>query len=236
MTKFDLIEAPKLSHEASGLWLEYDGWQDIVQGTIIGTHSNNKETRAYEFTCCWQTEKMHGELKDFRIRSHSDDPNNNIKGTSVTSRNDVRAVALRTSHIWRSRKIKEQENLRQAICDPAVIHLTAQTCWGLAEGWWIGEALLLKPGCYGYRYGCRKEWIEVVPLKGVSDEVARFVFENYIEGQTETTAIEAAQRGLSLHEIKRVVSVEEEHNLPLARDLMEELVASRTSKNCLIGS
>lgn len=230
MTKIYRIEAPNLVHEVAGMRLEYDGWQDSVNGILIGAHSNNKDTRTYEFKCYWPTTNSTGVLKDFRIRTDSDVPNDYVKGTSPVNRMDVKAVALRNSKIWRDRKIQEQANLHYAINDPTAIHLIAQTWRGPAEAWWISETLLLHPGKYG-PYNCRKEWIEVILLLNVPFEVARYVFVKYVEGLHESTVIEAAQNGLSETEIIRVVAAEEEFGFFESRKMINEFSGSRSPES-----
>jgi hypothetical protein len=136
------IGKPYLTLEKPGMRLEYDGWQDRVSGALRGSHSNQKETRWYRFTCDWAHGRA-GEIVEFEIAAKNQHPDNRIKGTARENRKDVRDVARRVSRFWRDEKLKEQEQLRQATRDPAAVQISvkADIFSGIrTEAWWIGGA------------------------------------------------------------------------------------------------
>jgi hypothetical protein len=105
------IEKPHLTLEKPGIRLEYNGWQDRVSGALRGSHSNQKETRWYRFTCDWAQGRK-GEI-EFEIATNHEHPDHWIKGTAPENRKDVQDAARRVSKIWRDEKLREQERLRQ---------------------------------------------------------------------------------------------------------------------------
>jgi hypothetical protein len=224
-------EKPHLTLEKPGMRLEYDAWRDRVSGALKGSHSNQKETRWYRFTCDW-AQGQSGEV-GLEIAAKHQHPDNWVKGTAPENRKDVRNVARRVSRLWRDEKLKEQDQLRQATRDPTAVQIFARPWFrgrAVAEAWLIGGALLLEPDRFGLT--CREGWIEVLPIGGSDKQVAEYIAEIYGGGEGDVeTAVKAAQEGLCLSDIKRVITVRQEVGWRDAERLIDEIARSHSASN-----
>jgi hypothetical protein len=204
------IDVPNFTLEKPDMRLGYDGWRDRVQGAICGAHSNQKETRWYRFTCEWA--HSDGELTEFVIVAKHEHPDNWLKGTAPENRKDVRNAARRVSKLWREKKLAEQEALRQATTDPAAVEIRVSAEWSggkrQCRAWWIGGAILLRPSDFGR--ACRAGWIDVLHVGHGDMNVAQYITQVYADAGDEELACRAARRGLSLSEIKDVMSIRQQ--------------------------
>jgi hypothetical protein len=231
VSNFARIAIPQLTLEKPGMRLEYDGWRDRVSGAVRGSHSNQKEARWYRFTCGW-AQGQAGEIVEFEIAAKHQHPDNWIKGTAPENRKDVRDVARRVSRLWRDEKLKEQEQLRQATRDPAAVQISVKTDMfsGIrTEAWWIGGAVLVERD--RFLPNCREGWIEVLPIGDSDQEVAEYVAQIYADGGDVELALKAAQAGLCLSDVKRVITAKQEGDWRDAERLIDEIVRSHGSSN-----
>lgn len=194
------IKIPQMVHEMQGIRLEYDGWRDCVRGTVVGSHSNQKENRRYRFTCSWEG-KHEAEITEFYVDAKSDHPGNWTKGTAPQNRRDIKKDAQSKSARWRKEKLEEQDQLKQRCQAPEAVEIAVQTSRRKkCEAWWIGKAILWEPHRFGRH--CRPGWIEVLPIGDAGREIVELIVKNCAGGPYDEEEIaEAAIAGLSLPEI-----------------------------------
>lgn len=166
--------------------------------------------RFYDFAVKWQNGK--GEVKTFSIAAKHIHPNHFRKGTASDNRKDIKVRVLNVAEIWRRRKLKEQEALREAIRNSNVTRFEISPYlerWlGPHAVFYVPDVLLFEPAQCGR--DCRKGWIEAILVGHVTAEVARFIAQLYFDNGPYEAAVEAARVGKSLSELERCFAREEE--------------------------
>jgi hypothetical protein len=79
--------------------------------------------------------------------------------------------------------------------------------------------------------GCREGWIEVLPIGGSDKQVAEYIAQIYADKSCVGTAMRAAQEGLCLSDIKRVMTVEEEVGSDDAQRFIDKIMHSHSATN-----
>ena len=194
------IKEQEMRLKVTGLELNYWGYADKLTGILVGSHSNQNETRVYTFDVDWKKNPA-GDLQ-LGVWTASENIDHLFKGLGSFRRLDVQKEALKKAYLWRNIKLKEQSVLWSHFNDSTAVSISVKKNSTIIEARWIKGAVLLEPAPI---FNCRAGWLEVLPIGNAGLDAAHFVAHRFFNGGRETIICEAFQRGLSIAEVEEVL-------------------------------
>jgi len=219
-----LINRQEMRFRITGLELEYNGWFDELTGKLVGSHSNQNETRVYTFDVNWKKNPA-GDIQ-LGVVTGCENSDHWFKGLGSTRRPDVQRVALQKANRWRETKLKEQSALWVDFSNPKAVAIPLKRLRTTVEAKWIKGAVLIEPA--HFFPNCRAGWLEVLPIGNAGLDAAHYVAHSFFNGGRETIICEAFQRGLSIAEVEEILAAGDEPSTFFSADLetakMEEIL------------
>lgn len=195
------IKEQEMRLKVTGLELYYWGCADKLTGSLVGSHSNQNETRVYTFDVDWKKNPA-GDIQ-LGVVTGCENSDHWFKGLGSTRRPDVQKVALQKANRWRETKLKEQSALWVDFNDPKAVAIPVKRWRTTVEAKWIKGAVIIEPA--HFFPNCRAGWLEVLPIGNAGLDAAHYVAHRFFNGGWETIICEAFQRGLSIAEVEEVL-------------------------------